>query len=182
MGRLALDRKSEPELTPARESTFSLMRQSTPLAIVGQMLDLRGRVGFGFSSYIQSPHWTTWLNPERAVFCLFGLAMATLGVIGWVFILRRRVRRQTDIITEKLKNEMTLEERYRNIFERNLTGLYIAEADGRILDCNDACARMLGYHGRHELLGNSARAEQIVQKFHETVARFKFHDRNRTIV
>ena len=116
----------------------------------------------------------TWLTPERAVFLLFGLTMATLGIIGWVFILRRRVHRQTEIITEKLKNEMALEERYRNIFERNLTGLYIAEVDGRILDCNDACARMLGYHGRHELLGNSARAEQIVQKFHETVADTSF--------
>lgn len=116
----------------------------------------------------------TWLTPERAVFLLFGLTMATLGIIGWVFILRRRVHRQTEIITEKLKNEMALEERYRNIFERNLTGLYIAEVDGRILDCNDACARILGYHGRHELLGNSERAEQIVQKFHETVADTSF--------
>jgi diguanylate cyclase (GGDEF)-like protein/PAS domain S-box-containing protein len=111
-----------------------------------------------------------WLTPERAVFCLFGLTMATLTIIGWVFILRRRVRKQTDIITEKLKNELALEERYRNIFERNLTGLYIAEADGRILDCNDACARILGYHGRHELLGNSERAEQIVREFHASVA------------
>jgi diguanylate cyclase (GGDEF)-like protein/PAS domain S-box-containing protein len=115
-----------------------------------------------------------WLTPERAFFLLFGLTMATLGIIGWVFILRRRVHRQTQIITEKLKNEMALEERYRNIFERNLTGLYIAEVDGKILDCNDACARMLGYHGRHELLGNSAKAEQIVQKFHETVADTSF--------
>ena len=116
----------------------------------------------------------TWLTPERAVACLFGLTMATLAGIGWVFILRRRVHRQTQIITERLKNEMALEERYRNIFERNLTGLYIAEADGKILDCNDACARILGYHGRHELLGNSERAEQIVQKFHETVANASF--------
>jgi diguanylate cyclase (GGDEF)-like protein/PAS domain S-box-containing protein len=69
---------------------------------------------------------------------------------------------------------MTLEVRYRNIFERNLTGLYIAEADGKILDCNDACARMLGYHGRRELLGDSARAEQIVQRFHETAAHSSF--------
>ncbi len=116
----------------------------------------------------------TWLTPERAVFCLFGLTMATLGVIGWVFILRRRVNRQTQIITEKLKNEMALEERYRNIFERNLTGMYIAEVDGRILDCNDACARMLGYRGRHHMLGDSVHAEQIVQKLHETVADASF--------
>lgn len=111
----------------------------------------------------------SWLTPERAISLLFGLTMATFAVIGWVFILRRRVHRQTEIITEKLKNEMALEERYRNIFERNLTGLYIAEADGRILDCNDACARILGYRGRHELLEDSAWAEQVVQKLHEAV-------------
>ncbi len=111
-----------------------------------------------------------WLTPERAAFCLFGLTIATLAVIGWVFILRRRVHKQTQIITEKLKNELALEERYRNIFERNLTGLYIAEADGKILDCNDACARILGYHGRHELLGNSEQAENIVQKLHASMA------------
>ena len=115
-----------------------------------------------------------WLDSQRAADILSGLMFATLAVIVWVFILRRRVRKQTAIITEKLKNEMALEERYRNIFEHNLTGLYVAAADGRILDCNDACARMLGYNGRHELLGNGTRAEQIVQKFHESVSDASF--------
>jgi len=115
-----------------------------------------------------------WLDSQRAANIVSGLIFATMAVIVWVFILRRRVRKQTAIITEKLKNEMALEERYRNIFERNLTGLYVAAADGRILDCNDACARILGYSGRHELLGNSARAEQVVQKFHESVSDASF--------
>jgi diguanylate cyclase (GGDEF)-like protein/PAS domain S-box-containing protein len=115
-----------------------------------------------------------WFNAEVAANILSGLMFSTLAVVVWVFILRRRVRKQTVIITEKLKNEMALEERYRNIFERNLTGLYVAAADGRILDCNDACARILGYNGRHELLGNSTRAEQIVQKLHESVSDASF--------
>ncbi len=108
-----------------------------------------------------------WLNAQRAVVILAGLMAATLAVMGWVLILRRRVRRQTQIITTKLKNELALEERYRDIFERNLTGLYVAGADGKILDCNDACARILGYTGRAELFADSARAEQMIQKFHE---------------
>src|SRR6201998_1045438 len=115
-----------------------------------------------------------WLNAPRAVTILSGLMFSTLAVAGWVLILRRRVRKQTRIITEKLKNEMALEEKYRNIFERNLTGLYVAAADGRILDCNDACARILGYGGRHELLGNSARAEGIIRKFHTGVSDASF--------
>ncbi len=115
-----------------------------------------------------------WLNAPRAVTILSGLMFSTLAVTGWVFILRRRIRKQTRIITEKLMNEMALEERYRNIFERNLTGLYVAAADGRILDCNDACARILGYSGRHELLGNSACAEKIIQKFHVSLSDASF--------
>jgi diguanylate cyclase (GGDEF)-like protein/PAS domain S-box-containing protein len=111
-----------------------------------------------------------WLNAQRAVVILTGLMAATLAVMGWVLILRRRVRRQTQIITTKLKNELALEERYRDIFERNLTGLYVAGADGKILDCNDACARILGYAGRAELFANSARAEQLIQKFNERLS------------
>jgi diguanylate cyclase (GGDEF)-like protein/PAS domain S-box-containing protein len=44
------------------------------------------------------------------------------------------------------------EERYRLLFERNLAGVYMAAEDGRLVDCNDACARLLGYEGREELL------------------------------
>jgi PAS domain S-box-containing protein len=37
------------------------------------------------------------------------------------------------------------EERYRLLFERNLAGVYRSTADGRLLECNRAFARMLGY-------------------------------------
>ena len=109
-----------------------------------------------------------WLNSERAIYLFCWLVAAILAVIGWSMILRRRVRKQTAIITNKLKNELALEERYRDIFERNLTGLYVAGASGRILDCNDACARILGYDGREALFADSARVQQVIQKFHES--------------
>ena len=111
-----------------------------------------------------------WLNIPGAVTVFSALMFSTLAVAGWVLILRRRIRKQTRIITEKLTNEMALEEKYRNIFERNLTGLYVSAANGRILDCNDACARVLGYSGRDELLGNRASAEKIIQKFHNCLS------------
>ncbi|HVE70764.1 MAG TPA: PAS domain S-box protein [Thermoanaerobaculia bacterium] len=48
------------------------------------------------------------------------------------------------------------EARYRLLFERNLAGVYRSMSDGRILDCNDACARVFGYEKREELLGANA--------------------------
>lgn len=117
---------------------------------------------------VQILAYPPWLNPERAIYLFCCLVAATLAVIGWSMILRRRVRMQTAIITTKLKNELALEERYRDIFERNLTGLYVAGASGSIVDCNDACAHILGYEGRTALFADSARVQQIIQKLHES--------------
>jgi diguanylate cyclase (GGDEF)-like protein/PAS domain S-box-containing protein len=49
------------------------------------------------------------------------------------------------------------EERHRLLFERNLAGVYHNLPDGRMLDCNDAMARMLGYETKDELLRLNAR-------------------------
>jgi len=53
---------------------------------------------------------------------------------------------------EQLVNELrSSEERYRALFERNLAGVLRSTVDGRILDCNEACARILGYASPAEL-------------------------------
>jgi diguanylate cyclase (GGDEF)-like protein/PAS domain S-box-containing protein len=95
------------------------------------------------------------------------LAVLTLAVAAWVFILRRRVHQQTEIIRLKLANEASLEERYRRTFERNLTGLYIAAQDGGIIDCNDSCAHILGFSSREDLLAHRREAEQITKAFYD---------------
>jgi len=74
-----------------------------------------------------------WLTTQRAAFIVSGLIFATITGVAWAFILRRRVRQQTELITRKLKNEMALEEKYRSIFERNLTGLYVLSKTGKML-------------------------------------------------
>ncbi|MGZ5441335.1 MAG: EAL domain-containing protein [Thermoanaerobaculia bacterium] len=50
------------------------------------------------------------------------------------------------------------ERRHRLLFERNLAGVYRNTVDGRMLECNDAMARILGYASREELLAINAGA------------------------
>jgi diguanylate cyclase (GGDEF)-like protein/PAS domain S-box-containing protein len=48
------------------------------------------------------------------------------------------------------------EERYRNLFERNLAGVYQSTVEGKLLDCNEAFARIMGYESREEALRQPA--------------------------
>ena len=48
------------------------------------------------------------------------------------------------------------EERYRLLFERNLAGVYRSTPDGRLLECNRAFARMMGYASPAEAMAQSA--------------------------
>ena len=63
-------------------------------------------------------------------------------------------------VTEQRDAEAALRdsvERYRLLFERNLAGVYRNTLEeGKFLDCNDACARILGYSSREELMGTAA--------------------------
>jgi two-component system cell cycle sensor histidine kinase/response regulator CckA len=47
------------------------------------------------------------------------------------------------------------EEKYRLLFERNLAGVYRSTADGRLLECNRAFARLLGYASPAEAMAHS---------------------------
>jgi two-component system sensor histidine kinase/response regulator len=53
------------------------------------------------------------------------------------------------------------EERYRQLFDRSLAGVYESASDGRILNCNDAFARILGYPSREVCMQSRAGAHYI---------------------
>ena len=56
-------------------------------------------------------------------------------------------------ITERKHAEAALrdsEERYRTLFERNMAGVYRTTLDGRILECNQAMANILGFSSPQE--------------------------------
>lgn len=44
------------------------------------------------------------------------------------------------------------EERYRNFFENDITGDYLSTPEGKLLDCNNAFAKMLGYDSVEEIM------------------------------
>ena len=52
------------------------------------------------------------------------------------------------------------DKRYRQLFERNLAGVFRAEAGGKMLDCNPALVQMLGYDSVNEIL--ERRASEIL--------------------
>jgi len=79
-----------------------------------------------------------------------GITMVTLVVLG-LAIITSIVDRQYSAQALQLAST---EQRYRLLFERSLAGVYRITLDGRILDCNDACARILGYRSRDELLSS----------------------------
>ena len=61
-------------------------------------------------------------------------------------------------ITRKQGEEAILasEARFRVLFEQNLAGVFRSRADGCILECNDAFARILGFDSREEVLAVNA--------------------------
>jgi formate hydrogenlyase transcriptional activator len=68
------------------------------------------------------------------------------------------VRGMAHDITERRRAELARrgsEERYRLLFEKNIAGVALASRDGRVLDCNQAWTRMLGYESVGEIRGRA---------------------------
>src|SRR6185295_4107461 len=83
--------------------------------------------------------------PELPVFHLAELAGVS-GALGEAMALM-----QTR--TAELRES---EQRYRTLFERNPAGMALSLADGRIVDCNEALARMLGFEHPADMLAANA--------------------------
>lgn len=56
------------------------------------------------------------------------------------------------MVANECRARQESESRYKLLFERNVAGVFRTTGDGRILDCNDAFVRYLGYSSREELL------------------------------
>ena len=80
------------------------------------------------------------------------------------FVLKDRLARlpaavQRALVDKRLREERRQaetalresEQRYRTLFERNLAGVFITTWDGRVLDCNQAMAKILGFESPREV-------------------------------
>jgi PAS domain S-box-containing protein len=93
----------------------------------------------------------TWWSIRHTLWAL-GLTIGILlAAFAWVAALRRQVSHQTGVLLIRLQRIANLEERYRLLFERNLAGVFRLTLENRIAECNEACARILGYPSREEL-------------------------------
>jgi len=88
------------------------------------------------------------LYDENDIEILKGLAANTAVAIENAQMLLERKKAE-----EKLTAS---EEKYRTLFENNLAGVYVATKDGKILDCNEAFIKMMGYSTKEEVLKTDA--------------------------
>ena len=94
-----------------------------------------------------------------------GIVLVTFGVLGFTFLTSLVDRR---LSAQELELEAS-EQRYRRFFERSLAGVYKATLDGRLLECNDAFARILGYESSEACL-----ADVTTDIYADSEARAKF--------
>jgi len=91
----------------------------------------------------------SWWTAQRILVLLGLTAALLLATAGWLGLLRRRVRSQSEVIRRS-------EAKYRSLFEHNLAGVFRSTLDGRVLDCNEAHARILGHESAQtNLLANA---------------------------
>jgi two-component system cell cycle sensor histidine kinase/response regulator CckA len=105
----------------------------------------KGKGGFPFEYQIiakdGTPKWVEALGDK----VMFG------GHTADLITLRDVTRRKA---AEQSLSES--EERYRQFFEDNISGAYIAKADGQIVTCNSAFIKMLGFSSIEEALDTNA--------------------------
>jgi PAS domain S-box-containing protein len=84
-------------------------------------------------------------------------SVTTLGATGItivaLMILSLAILTSRKLSVQNLELE-TAEERYRLLYERSLAGVLRTTLDGRILDCNLACARIFGYATCEEFIAS----------------------------
>ena len=88
---------------------------------------------------------------------------------SWNKSLEERVEERTRELREEMTVRRRAERRYRMLFERNLSGVYIAGVDGTVISCNDSTARMLGYESAEDLLQNKGAIQYFDPAEHQQV-------------
>jgi PAS domain S-box-containing protein len=100
---------------------------------------------------ISSPPWWTL---RRAFGVVFLLLAVVVSVMGWVWLLHRRVRQKTAQIEEQIRQEQALESRFRNLFKNANDFLIILDLHGRCTGLNKSAELFFGYSKAEALTMN----------------------------
>jgi two-component system, sensor histidine kinase and response regulator len=100
----------------------------------------------------------TFLPSSAGLDLSSSVAISSLGITG-IFLVTLSVlafSSVTSVLARRMSAQSTRlrasDERYRRFFERSLSGIYESTPDGRLLSCNTAFARILGFTSREECM------------------------------
>jgi len=83
------------------------------------------------------------------IFFIFGMIFITYGTKAWLIVKEENKRKQAEA---QLKES---EERYRNIYDNALEGMYQISLEGKIIQVNNAMARLIGFESAQEVLNSN---------------------------
>jgi PAS domain S-box-containing protein len=95
-----------------------------------------------------------WWSLAKLLWAVGVLAAVVLASLLWAALLRRKVRKQTFIIGQKLELEARLKERYRDLFESANDMVYTHDLNGSLTSLNIAGEQLLGMQ-RADVLNRS---------------------------
>jgi PAS domain S-box-containing protein len=81
--------------------------------------------------------------------CFGGTAMVSTSS----YVDQNTKQKGTIHVVRDITERSLAEEKYKLLFEQMQEGVFATTPDGKMLDCNDALVRMLGYESRSELMG-----------------------------
>ena len=81
-------------------------------------------------------------------------------------------------VVRDITDRRSAEEKYRLLFEQVQEGVYVANPEGMLIDCNDAFVHMLGYKQREELLVLNLNSEICVDPRQREAFRREIEDHN----
>ena len=109
----------------------------------------------------EPPVW----NFKKLLWAIGALGCVVFTALAWVWILRRRVHKQTAIIRQQLQAEAALKERYENLFENANDMVFTHDLSGRITSINQVGEQLLRRR-REEILGRNL-VEFVAEEQHE---------------
>ena len=131
------------------ETNTASWRKLASAVVMGAAIPVMHYTGMAASSFApsdQPPDLSYAVNVSTLG--IAGISIVTFMVLG-LAVLTAVFDRSYSARTRELENA---EKRYRLLFERSLAGVLRTSLDGRILDCNEACARIFGFSSREEMM------------------------------